>query len=89
MLVFFFLLNENFIFYFFPVILLLVLVMLFSLDKLFYLIAFLTPFSISLTDIGLGVGVNFPTEPLLFSVMIICFMKLVMVTTSNLLAHLK
>ncbi len=48
----------------------------FALDKLVLLIVFLTPLSINLTDIGLGVGLTLPTDPLLFGVLSMFILKL-------------
>ncbi len=46
-----------------------------ALDKLLFLIVFLTPFSVNLEDLSLGVGVTLPTEPLLFGLLIIFILK--------------
>lgn len=59
-----------------PALLAILLLALFALDKLVLLIVFLTPLSVNLTDIGLGVGLTLPTDPLLFGVMLIFFLKL-------------
>jgi O-antigen ligase len=59
-----------------PALIAVVLLALFSLDKLVFLIVFLTPLSINLTDIGLGVGLTLPTDPLLFGVMLMFILKL-------------
>jgi len=48
----------------------------FALDKLILFIVFLTPLSINLNDIGLGVGLTIPTDPLLFGVLLIFILKL-------------
>lgn len=66
-------------FYYFPLVPVLLFVMIlafFALDKLMFLIAFLTPLSINLTEIGLGVGLTLPTDPLLFGVLLIFILKL-------------
>ncbi len=39
-------------------------------------IVFLTPLSVNLTEIGLGVGLTLPTDPLLFGVLLIFILKL-------------
>ena len=68
--------NE---FYYAPILPVLVAILLlafFALDKLVLLIVFLTPLSVNLTDIGLGVGLTLPTDPLLFGVMLIFILKL-------------
>ncbi len=59
-----------------PVLLVVMLLALFALDKLVLLIVFLTPLSVNLTDIGLGVGMTIPTDPLLFGVLLIFLLKL-------------
>ena len=49
-----------------------------SLDKFIYLIVFLVPFSIPLTNIvgrGIGVDLFLPTEPMLAGVMLLFFLK--------------
>jgi len=60
-----------------PVAVGIILLALFSLDKLVLLIVFLTPLSVNLTDIGLGVGLSLPTDPLLFGVLLIFILKLI------------
>lgn len=59
-----------------PVALAILLLAFFALDKLVLLIVFLTPLSVNLTDIGLGVGLTLPTDPLLFGVMLVFILKL-------------
>ncbi len=59
-----------------PAIIAIFLLAFFALDKLVLLIVFLTPLSVNLTDIGLGVGLTLPTDPLLFGVMLMFFLKL-------------
>ena len=60
-----------------PVLLVIVLLAFFALDKLVLLVVFLTPLSVNLTDIGLGVGLALPTDPLLFGVMLMFILKLI------------
>lgn len=48
----------------------------FALDKLLYFIIFFTPISITLEEPELGIAVGFPTEPLIFGIMLIFFLKL-------------
>ncbi len=59
-----------------PVLLFVMLLAFFALDKLILLIVFLTPLSVNLTDIGLGVGLTLPTDPLLFGALLIFLLKL-------------
>ena len=68
--------NEFFYAPLLPVALAILLLAFFALDKLVLLIVFLTPLSVNLTDIGLGVGLTIPTDPLLFGVMLIFLLKL-------------
>jgi putative inorganic carbon (HCO3(-)) transporter len=58
-----------------PVVLVITFMALFSLDKLVILIVFLTPLSVNLTDIGEGVGMSLPTDPLMFGVLLILGLK--------------
>lgn len=60
-----------------PVFLLIVLLFVFSLDFLLLLIVFLTPLSINLNNFELNIGVNLPTEPLLFGVMILFIIRMI------------
>lgn len=60
----------------FPVLLIVMLLAFFALDKLVLLIVFLTPLSVNLTDIGLGIGLTLPTDPLLFGLLLIFLLKL-------------
>jgi putative inorganic carbon (HCO3(-)) transporter len=59
-----------------------------SFDKVLFLIALLTPISLPVTLPG-GIGFNFPTEPLLFGIMMLFFFKLFKERTfdKNVLRH--
>lgn len=72
-----FIANEFYFVPLLPVVVAIFLLALFSLDKLVLLIVFLTPLSVNLTDIGLGVGLTLPTDPLLFGVMLLFILKLI------------
>ncbi|MEX2597568.1 MAG: O-antigen ligase family protein [Salibacteraceae bacterium] len=50
-------------------------VALFRLDWLFLLITLLTPLSINIEDIGGGFGLHLPTEPLMFGLMLVFFLR--------------
>lgn len=68
-------------FYFLPIlplVLAIALLGLFALDKLVLLVVFLTPLSVNLTDVGMGVGMTLPTDPLMFGVLLIFLLKLLM-----------
>lgn len=50
----------------------------FHLDKLLWVIVFTTPLSLNLEELELGgIGMYLPTEPLMFGVMILFFLKLI------------
>ncbi|MCL4856209.1 MAG: hypothetical protein KJZ55_02875, partial [Flavobacteriales bacterium] len=77
-------LNSYFIvkeFYFLalvPFALALVFMTFFHLDKLMWFIVFATPLSLNLEDMEFGgIGMYLPTEPLMFGVMILFFLKLI------------
>lgn len=59
-----------------PIALAIALLALLALDKLVLLIVFLTPLSVNLTDIGMGVGMTLPTDPLMFGVLLMFLLKL-------------
>ena len=48
----------------------------FALDKLIWIIVFLTPLSITINDSGFGLGVSLPTEPLMAGVLLLFVIKL-------------
>jgi hypothetical protein len=62
-----------------PFILAILLVVIYSFDKIVYLIAFFAPLSLPLSEImpGLGFDMYLPTEPLLFGLLIIFVLKLI------------
>ncbi len=60
-----------------PVFLAILLLAFFALDKLVLLIVFLAPLSINVADLGMGVGMAIPTDPLLFGVMLMFILKLI------------
>jgi putative inorganic carbon (hco3(-)) transporter len=49
----------------------------YKLDIILLLITFSTPLAISLTDTEFGIAISFPTEPLMFAVLIIFIIKLI------------
>lgn len=69
------LVKEVFIIYALPIVLFVLLLALLSLDKLLLIIVFFTPLSVSLTDIGMGIGMNLPTEPILFGILVLLLLK--------------
>jgi len=74
-----FVINENYFFNILPFVLIIVFMALFSLDKLLYLIIFLTPLSIPISELLSGVSndISLPVEPLLFGVLLIFIFKMV------------
>ncbi len=62
-----------------PFVLAVLLIVIFSFDKIVYLIAFFAPLSIPLHEImpGFGFDMYLPTEPLLFGLLIIFLLKLI------------
>lgn len=49
----------------------------FKTDKIYYLIALVTPLSINLTDTGIGgIGMSLPSEPLIFGIMLLLLIDL-------------
>ncbi len=74
-----FVINENYFFNALPFVLIIVFMALFSLDKLLYLIIFLTPLSIPISELvpGISNDISLPVEPMLFGVLIIFILKIV------------
>lgn len=62
-----------------PVILAILLIVIYSFDKIVYLIALFAPISLPLSELmpGLGFDMFLPTEPLLFGLLIIFLLKLI------------
>ena len=61
-----------------PFVMAIVFMAFFKLDKLMLFIVFATPLSINLEELDIGgVGMYLPTEPLMFGVMLLFFMKLI------------
>lgn len=61
----------------FPFALFIVALALLSMDKVLLLICFLTPLSVNLTEMGLGLGVGMalPTDPLMFGILLIFLLR--------------
>ena len=74
----FFVIQEKFEFLLLPFLLLIVYLALFKMDILIKIIVFLTPLSISLSEIkeGTAIDMALPTEPILFGLMLIFIIKL-------------
>lgn len=72
-----FTLEEHFWIYFVPVALLVGLLLLLRMDVLFFITVLIVPFSIDYDNTPLGIGVNFPTEPVTFCLMLVVLFKLI------------
>lgn len=70
--------NDSFIVMLIPFVLVLFFLAFFALDKLLLFILFCTPLSLELSEFvpGVPINMNLPTEPLIFLVMCIFFLKL-------------
>lgn len=60
-----------------PVALILLLLFFFALDKVLYIITFFTPLAINFRDFDDRISLSIPTEPLLFGVLLLFFLKLI------------
>lgn len=73
-----FIASEKYWFSLFPIALILGWALVSSLDRLMLFIVFATPLSINLEDMDLGgIGFYLPTEPLMFGIMVLFFIKLI------------
>lgn len=59
-----------------PFVLLLLILYIFSLDNVLLLITFVTPLAINLQDADFGISISLPSEPLMFGVLLLFFLKL-------------
>lgn len=73
-----YLLASKDIWYFFslPLVLGVLLLYIYSLDKVLLLISFITPLSINIEDMDVGLAISLPAEPLLFGVLVLYLAKL-------------
>jgi O-antigen ligase len=70
--------NEFYYLAIIPFILVVVFMAFFKLDKLMWFIVFATPLSLNIEELEIGgIGMYLPTEPLMFGVMILFFLKLI------------
>ena len=60
-----------------PFILLLSFLVLFKLDTLILLLAFIVPLSVHFDDVGFGLGISLPDEPLIIGIMVLVIFKFV------------
>ena len=73
---FFVIKKDTYLFFALPLIIGVLLLYVFSLDKVLFLIAFLTPLSINIESFDIGLALSLPVEPLLFGVMFLFIAKL-------------
>jgi hypothetical protein len=59
-----------------PFLLILILAAIFRFDLLIYLAVLVTPFSINLAKTGIGIGVSLPSEPLMFGIFLVFWIKI-------------
>ena len=59
-----------------PIILLFIAAFVFSLDKIYLLVAFVTPMSIDITNFGMSIGLSIPSEPILLALLLVFVFKL-------------
>ena len=59
-----------------PLLLLLTIAAIFRFDLVIYLAVLVTPFSINLAETGIGIGVSLPSEPLMFGIFVIFWIKI-------------
>ncbi len=71
-----FIINEFYWFTLLPVVLLLIILFFFALDRLLLFIVFLTPLAVTIRDFDSNLGLSLPTEPILFGVLCLFFIKL-------------
>ena len=70
----YFISNENYFLFFLPPLLLFILITLLRFNYIFLTVVFLTPLSMSLSDLGfdnLSIEMAFPTEPILFGILLL------------------
>lgn len=76
--------NEFFYLALLPFILALIFMSLFNLDKLMWFVVFCAPFSLNLEELDIGgIGMYLPTEPLMFGIMLLFFLKLLLTGTMD------
>jgi len=74
----FLIVNEFYYLALLPAVLAIVFLAFFNVEKLMWFIVFTTPLSINLEELSLGgIGMYLPTEPLMFGIMILFFLKLI------------
>jgi O-antigen ligase len=59
-----------------PILLIVTIAAIFRFDLVIYLAVLVTPFSINLAETGIGIGVSLPSEPLMFGIFVIFWIKI-------------
>jgi putative inorganic carbon (hco3(-)) transporter len=72
----FFIANEIYWFMALPFAVIVLFMLFFSLDKLLWIIVFLTPFSFQFKHSSMGFAIDMPTEPIIAAVMVLFLLKL-------------
>ncbi|PCJ89753.1 MAG: hypothetical protein COA57_00950 [Flavobacteriales bacterium] len=67
--------NEFYLFPLFPLAVLVVILGFLAIDKLLLLIVFCTPLALNIDDVGLGMGISLPTEPLMAGILLLFMLK--------------
>ncbi len=70
--------DKVYWFYFTPVVLLVALAALLRMDAIFFLTVLIVPLSINFDETPLGFGINVPTEPVTFGLMLLMLFKILM-----------
>ncbi len=74
--------NEFYYLAIIPFVLVIIFMAFFNLDKLMWFVVFSTPLSLNIEEFAVGgIGMYLPTEPLMFGIMILFFLKLIHSTT--------
>ncbi|MBW7848522.1 MAG: O-antigen ligase family protein [Bacteroidales bacterium] len=68
--------KDTYLAFSLPLVLGILLLYVFSIDKVMLLVGLLTPLSINIEDMDVGLGISLPVEPMLFGVMVLFFIKL-------------
>lgn len=71
-----FIMNDFYWLSLLPAAMLLVIFIILSTDMVLLFVVFTTPLAINVKDVGLGVGMSIPSEPIVFGLMVIFFLKL-------------
>lgn len=70
--------NEFYYLAIIPFVLVIIFMAFFNLDKLMWFVVFSTPLSLNIEELAIGgIGMYLPTEPLMFGIMILFFLKLI------------